>query len=214
MRTIALASLFMVLGIGAAESASAQAYCALRDPVRSIYKLFPEADNHVSIVREVSDEARQEVGRRLPFTLHSTELGTHTVYVVKREGKAEGVVHVRSERSDWGLVEVAWALDAELRIRGFEIQRCRSRERKAVESAAFSSQLIGASSSDLLRTMVGADGTIRRDALDVPPKAKKLAAALVRNGLKTLEVTPVVWGEDLAAHGIVAAAPGPATVAD
>ncbi len=199
----ALAALFLLAIPG---SAAGQAYCALRDPIRSIYRLFPDADSHVSIVREVSNEARQEVGRRLPFTLHSTELGTHTIYVAQHDGVAEGIVHVRSEPSEWGLVEVAWAIDTELRITGFEIQRCRSRQREAVEAEAFRNQLTGAS-SDELRRLIGSDGTIRAEVLEVPPEARVLAAALVRSGLKTLEVTPVVWAEDLAPRGFATASP-------
>ena len=213
MKLLSWTALALLLTFSSASISSGQAYCALRDPVRTLYKLFPEADSHVSIVREVSHDARQKVSDRLPFTLHSTELGTHTIYVVQRAGKAEGLVHVRSEHSDWGLVEVAWAIDPDLRIRGYEIQRCRSRHREEVESGKLADTLIGSSSAEL-QALIDANGAIDLGGLGVPTKAQPLARALIRSGLKTLEVTPVVWGADIAAHGIgTGVPPAPAAAA-
>ena len=65
---------------------------------------------------------------------------------------------------------------------------------------AFAARLEGASSARLAG-FLGESGAVREDRLGVPESAQALAAAVVRNGLKTLEVTPVVWGSDLAELG-------------
>ncbi len=188
--------------------AAAQAFCALRDPVRLVYQLFPEADAFSSIVREVDEDARDGVGDRLPFSLHNRELGQHTVYVVKRGDESLGVLHVRSERSRWGLVEIAWALDKDLRVRDFEFQRCRSRQRDAVEAPAFREQLRGRS-IDEIRAYISDDGTQIRGGFTAPEGAEALAKAVLRSALKTIVATEVVWGAELAKVGI-GAKPEPA----
>ena len=80
------------------EGVSAQAYCGLRDPVRNIYRIYPEADAYRSIVRSVDKRTRTLVSERLPFTLHFNELAKHTVYVAVKETLPVGLVHVRSEK--------------------------------------------------------------------------------------------------------------------
>ncbi len=182
--------------------ASAQAFCALRDPVAQIFGLFEEADGYRSEVRTVEPSVLQTVSERLGYGLHRSELGRHTVYVALREGHPLGVVHVRSERSRWGLVEVAWALDAELRVIDFAVQRCRSSLCKSVSGDAFRGLLRGRGFEEVA-ALVSKDG--RRLSAEgasvggVPARAASLAAAVVRNGLKTIVVTESLWSDVIAA---------------
>ena len=111
-----------------------QAFCSLRDPNREIFSLFPEADTYRSVARVVNDKKRIEMEKRLPFELHFSELGQHTLYLVQSKDKNIGLVHMRSEASKWGLIEVAWALDLDLNIRDFIFVRCRDRNRLAFEA--------------------------------------------------------------------------------
>ena len=206
--------IWIVLGFAGAallapERAAAQAYCALRDPVRAIYKFFPEADGYRSIVREVDEAARRAVGERLPFSLHQRELAQHTLYVATKGDAAIGVLHVRSERARWGLVEIAWAFDPSLRIRDFGFQRCRSAKRKEVEDDRFRAKFHGHDLATLLAWIDFETGEAN-ERFDAPDGAETLASAVLRSGLKTLAVTEVVWGEDLAALGIAAPPQQPA----
>ena len=120
-----------------------QAYCALRDPVSQIYELFPQATSYKSVVRTVDEQARRTLKTKLPFDIHFNEFGRHTLYVALKGSRPVGLVHVRSEKGRWGLIEVAWALDFNLTILDFRFQRCRSASRKTIEAEAFRSQLIG-----------------------------------------------------------------------
>ena len=181
-----------------APSPNAQAYCALRDPNGSIRELYPGSDSHRSIVRTVTNATRETLAKRLPFTLHFNELGKHTVYAVQRDGRPNGIVHVRSEPGSWGLVEIAWSLSLDLEVEGFRFQRCRDRNKRALETEEFARQLRGKSFADLL-SMMSADGNALVDgALEVPGAAEELALVVVRSALKTIAVTEVEWSEDLA----------------
>ena len=84
--------------------ANAQAYCALRDPAPQIYSLFPQATSFRSHVNVIDQKSRSDVGALLPFTLRTRELGQHTLYIAQAAARPVGLVHVRSEPSDWGLV--------------------------------------------------------------------------------------------------------------
>lgn len=176
--------------------ASAQAYCALRDPANSIYELFPKAQSYLSDVGTVTEEARKSVGEQLPFTLHFNELGRHTLYFPMRENEPIGFVHVRSERGQWGLVEIAWAIDMDMKITGFKFQRCRSRSRSTVETGSFYESVVGRSFRDL-RVMLTEDGKAIREGLLAPEVDAGLALSVLRCGLKTLVVTETTWAQEV-----------------
>ena len=108
-----------------------EAYCGLRDPIAMISKLYPNYQNYRSIVRTIDAQTRIEVSKRLPgMPLHFGELGRHTLYVINSSNKTAGFVHVRSEQTRWGLIEVAWAIDSEMKIIDYQFQRCRHSDRR------------------------------------------------------------------------------------
>lgn len=186
-----------LIGAGWASDARAQAFCALRDPVQTIYGFYPEATTYRSIVATVGEEARAAIAKRIRGGLHHGELGQHTLYVALAHGRPLGFVHVRTERTRWGLAEIAWALDLDVRVVDVRIQRSRSSSRAAVESAAFRAALRGQSDETLARFLLPG-----KDAVSVPGVAlteadQDLAAALVRSGIKTILATEQVWGDDI-----------------
>jgi hypothetical protein len=198
--TSRLASLvvFSLAGLGLAGRVEAQAYCALRDPVRALNEFYPAASGYRSIVRTIGADAREAVGSALPFGLHLSELGKHTLYVAFDHDRPIGLVHVRSEKGEWGLVEIAWSLDLELKVKGFRFQRCRSASRAALEQGAFEEQLSG-KGFDELRAMLSEDGqSLGTGKLTVPEGAELLAGTVLRSALKTILVTKEVWAADLA----------------
>lgn len=179
------------------HEAGGQAFCALRDPVTHIYQAYPTADSYRSIVRTVTEEVREKVGSELPFTIHFNELGRHTLYVPTQNSKPLGLLHVRSEKGAWGLVEIAWSFDVSMRIRHFSFQRCRSRQRKLIESDEFRKQILGKNMNEL-RALLNADGTaLAPNGIRVTPQADKLATTVVRSAIKTLSVTQHAWSMDL-----------------
>jgi hypothetical protein len=193
---MALMGFVLLSSFGAPEP---QALCALRDPVRQIARLFPDADAYESLVGTVGQETRQGVAKRLPFTLHFDELGRHTLYVAKKQERPVGLVHVRSEAGRWGLVEIAWALDMDLRVIGYEFQRCRDRSKSALTKGTGREAILHKGFQDLMGLMSDDGGALAQKVNFVPKSARPLAATVLRSGLKTIAVTESVWPDEIAA---------------
>ncbi len=180
--------LFLLVVVSAAvmpaTTASAQAYCALRDPVRTLYEAYPQADAHRSIIRTVSLQDRADIAQRLPFTIHFDEIGRHTLYVTLQDGEPVGLLHVRSERGRYGLSEIAWSLDFEGRVTGVAIQRSRDASLREAAKGRLAGELSGMGVPQLLRVL-------KRSSLTDAERV------LVRSGAKTSAVTSIVWEQDL-----------------
>jgi hypothetical protein len=189
-------AIFLVC-MGQSQVAHAQAFCALRDPVRMIFELYPTATNYQSIVARVGEQARTEIARQLDGSLHHSELGQHTLYVAVNGDKPLGLVHVRAERTKWGLAEVAWAIDLDLRVLDFRIQRARSPSRAAIESTAFRAGLRGKSAEALAEIVAPRGSGFEPREFRVANRDEDLAAAVVRSGLKAIVASQAVWGEDI-----------------
>jgi hypothetical protein len=176
----------------------ADAYCSLRDPVAQIQQLYPQKTNQRSIVKTVDSSTRNLVKLALPSNdLHFSELGRHTLYVAMKNTQALGYVHVRSEQSKWGLVEIIWALDKDLKIKDFTFQRCRSPKKKILDNEDFRNVFIGKSYEEL-KTLLSSDGkTANKILLDRAKGAPELASVVLRCALKTLLITDLLWGEEL-----------------
>ncbi len=178
--------------------AAAVAFCALRDPVRAIHSLFPNADSHHSVVRAIGPRVRDLVATQLPFTLHFNELGKHTLYVAKQSTTPVGFVHVRSELTEWGLMEIAWALNPDLSIRGLVFQRCRVPACNDESAAELRNSLGGKSSTELLR-LLSSNGSSLAEHASINAKIDPaLAVAAIRSALKTMAVTAVAWRDEVA----------------
>ncbi|GAW95318.1 MULTISPECIES: hypothetical protein [Colwellia] len=178
---------------------NAVAYCSLRDPVAQIAQLYPQKTNQLSIVKTVDDNIRAQVQIALPSNdLHFSELGRHTLYIAMKGQEVLGYVHVRSEQSAWGLVEIVWAIDKDLRIRDFVFQRCRSPKKKIAQHSDFKDIFIGKNYQEL-KQQLSADGiTAKPSVLSHAQGAAELANVVLRCALKTLLLTEILWGDELA----------------
>jgi hypothetical protein len=194
MKVIIILTLFLFF----TQNVYADAYCSLRDPVTQIKELYPQKTNQLSIVKTVDNNTRNLVKLALPSNdLHFSELGRHTLYVAMKNTDALGYVHVRSEQSKWGLVEIIWALDKNLKIRNFTFQRCRSPKKKLIDNKDFKNVFIGKSYEEL-KMLLSSDGiTANNILLDKAKGAPELASVVLRCALKTLLITDILWGEEL-----------------
>jgi len=176
----------------------ADAFCALRDPVAQIKLLYPTKTNQRSIVKRIDENIRQAVKTALPNNdLHFGELGKHTLYVALQGEKNLGYIHVRSEPSKWGLVEIIWAIDENYKIKNFLFQRCRSPNKKFVDNQIFKNMFIGKNLVQL-KTYLAKDGiTANQKLLSIVPQAPELTNVVLRCALKTLLLTELVWKEEL-----------------
>jgi len=181
------------------SNVSAIAYCSLRDPVSQIAKLYPQKTNQLSIVKTVDDNTRAQVKIALPSNdLHFSELGRHTLYIAMLGKNSLGYVHVRSEQSDWGLVEIVWAIDKELRISNFTFQRCRSpKNKKIAEGSDFKDIFIGKNYQELKELLSNDGVTANKYVLDKAQDAPELANVVLRCALKSLLLTEILWGKEL-----------------
>jgi hypothetical protein len=171
-----LVAIVVLLVCGA--PAMGQAYCAIRDPVTGIFKAFPEATSYRSITQTITPEHREAIASALPFTLHFNELGRHTVYLALKDKSPLGMVHVRSERSRYGLLEIGWVLGVDERVQSAYFQRCRDpRAEAAMESLL--PMLKDATFESLQRQLLASTSEDER--------------MLLRSGLKTLSVTWTAW---------------------
>lgn len=176
----------------------AQAYCGLRDPVAMIETMYPGYDNYQSIVRNVGDKVRTQVSERLPgMALHFGELGKHTLYVINQGNQVLGLVHVRSEQSEWGLVEIAWAINLDMSIKNFSFQRCRSRSREALESQPVRQYFSGKNLVSLIDDYDFNEGRPFPQYYQAVGVSDPLADVVLTCGLKTLLVTQLVWQQSI-----------------
>ena len=196
MTTIQL--LILLILVLSPATALGQAYCSLREPVRAMQNSFPDFANYRSIVREVDATDRANILETLPFTIHENELGTHTLYMVFADNdELMGIVHVRTERSRWGLTEIAWSFNSDLEIVGMHFQRSRDRNRKYIESEAFQKEIRG-KNFDELRALLTKDGkAINEAVLVIPSEGQELALNVIRSALKTISATQSVWNDSL-----------------
>lgn len=162
----------------------------------AVFHAFPEADSYRQIQRDVDRQTRTEVEQSLPFRLHFDELGKHTLLVAFRSRRPIGLVYLRSEESEYGLTEVAWAMSLDLRVLGFELPRCRNRHRRDLENSAFAKELAGRDSSQLV-AMFKSEPPVTSDTTRVPAGAEQLADLVLRSALKALRVAELVWHDDV-----------------
>jgi len=187
--------IFILTFIGHAHG---EAYCSLRDPVTQIRTLFPTKTNQLSIVKRVDERIRKQVKKSLPRNnLHFSELGKHTLYVALNKRKILGYVHVRSEQSQWGLVEIAWAINSDLTIKGFSCQRCRNPKRNLLEQPQFK-QLFIDKNFQQLKLMLSIDGTNAKNEITSQAQhSSELTSIVLRSALKTLLITDLLWSKEL-----------------
>lgn len=174
-----------------------QAYCALRDPVRQVYALFPTATSFRSVVKVVDENARTKVRENSPIDLHFNELGKHTLYVVYEKELPLGFIHVRSELSEWGLAEIAWALSPDLKILDYSFQRCRSIYRKALESDPIKQELRNKGFPELKNYVSKNKSESPTTLHGLPKGSKKLGQTVIQCALKTTLLTEIVWHSEV-----------------
>ena len=197
MKTLIIATITVILLLSSANIHS-KAFCALRDPVAQIYQLYPQADGYRSLVRTIADDTRQQVKQRLPgHELHADELGRHTLYVAMKNDQPMGIVHVRSEQSRWGLIEIAWAIDLNLNIKDFSFQRSRASGNEIVLKQQFKSLIIGKNFANLSAYIDKYGKVDHQEFKRKAQQAPELSYVVLINGLKTLLITEIAWAAEL-----------------
>ncbi len=183
------------IALATCQVANAQRVSELRDPQVEVFRAFPDADRYRTIPRDIDDDARREIEKRLPFKVHFDELGRHRLYVALRGIRPIGLLYMRTETSSWGLMEVAWSMTLDIRINKFRFQRCRNTMAPALQRSALNKLLANRSFPGLL-TLLDEHKNLLPNAA-VPRGAESLATTVVHSGMKAQVVTEVVWGNEI-----------------
>jgi len=173
------------------------AFCSLRDPVSAIQMLYAQGYEYRSIVASITDEDRLAVKEKLSFTLHQSEVGKHTLYIIYKDQKHAGFLQARSEWARWGLVEIAWGINLDRTIKGFYFQRCRSPECNDNTVKSINSVLQGKSFSELQALLSESGDSLSPAGEAVFKVAPQLALLTLHSALKTLAITDISWKNDL-----------------
>lgn len=179
------------------------AFCSLRDPISAIQMLYEEGSQVRSMVVIITEKNRNEVKQRLPFTIHLSEVGKHTLYVVYKNDEHKGFLQARSELAKWGLVEIAWAMNADQSIKGFYYQRCRSPQCNEPITKHINNVIQGKSFSQLKALLSENGETLSPEGKDSFKSAPSLALLTLRSALKTLAITDISWKEDIEKLSII-----------
>ena len=169
------------------------ANCALRNPDRQIYEMFPHAASYRSVVQKVDATVKPAIEERLGSRLAFVDLGKHTIYLVFREGVPLGFVHARSAVGKFGSVELVWAMDLDMMIKDFRVQRSREKHTNAIRSDNFRNLLIGRGVRQVCSLLSDSNKAIDTAALHLPADAGQIAHLAVICGAKTLIITDLAF---------------------
>jgi hypothetical protein len=176
---------------------AAGANCSLRNPDRQIYEIFPDATSYRSIVANVDERVKPVIEAALGSSVSFNDLAKHTIYVVLKNDVPLGFIHPRSEIGRHGTVELVWALDLDLRVRDFRVQRCREKHATVVEDEAFRRRLLGCDHHGLREFLTDSNTRIDAAKLSVPADAEPIVQTALLCEAKTLIITEAAFGEQL-----------------
>lgn len=187
-----------ILVVGFSQRVLAQANCALRAPERQIYAIFPDATSFRTLEAEVNEENRGALEKMIGSPLAPTDLGVHSAYIVLKGKVPIGFVHARSEIGSRGSIELVWAMDVDLTITEFRVQRSRERNTKTIESDSFRSAIVGRNLTGLRALLSNGNDEVDLSSLGIPADSAAIAHTAVLCALKTRVITEHVFGESIA----------------
>ena len=78
-----------------------QTFCALRDPVRMIYEMYPDATGYRSSVKTIDSDTSVKVRDLVGIALHGEELGRLNQTALFAGGTGDAVLLVENIDRDW-----------------------------------------------------------------------------------------------------------------
>ena len=182
-----------VMTCGSAHGAN----CALRNPDRQIYEIFPEATSYRSVVALVDADLRQRIEQQLGSDLSKSDVGKHTAYLVLKDSIPIGLVHARTEAGARGSIELVWALDLGMNIKDFRVQRSREKHSNVIKADAFRQKMIGLDLAGIQSLLTAGNDDIDVAALQIPPSATTIAHTVVMCAVKTRIITELAFPDSM-----------------
>jgi hypothetical protein len=168
-----------------------QAYCSLRNPSSQIVKFFPTNSGYKTTVGTIDKNVSENVSNIVGLKLHKNEIGRHKLYIVKKGTQTLGLVHSRSDLSEWGIVETVWSLNVDLTVSDYSFQRCRSSLKKDLLSKAYKSRIVGKNLYELKYLLKNLRSSHKNTEIN------SLLIVVVSAALKAITVTNICWQDDL-----------------
>jgi hypothetical protein len=185
-----LSTLFIFTHLG-----YSQGYCALRHPQSKINKLYPECQNFETLISTIDDQTRLDVEQHLGFPLYFYEIGRHNLYAIKKEDDLLGIIHARSEKSKWGLVEIIWSLDLNLNVDDFAFQRCRTSSKNRLLEDDFKKIIRGKNFTEIKAILKNLVNNELYQNLN--ENQKTLTKILLKSAIKTIALTEYSWADEI-----------------
>ncbi len=180
-----------VITCGSAHGAN----CALNDPARQIYEIFPEANGYRTVMALIDAELRQRIEQQLGSELSKSDLGKHTAYIVQKDLIPIGIVHARTESGARRSIELVWALDLGMNIKDFRVQRCREKQSEVIKADGFRQKMIGLDLAGIQGLLTAGNDDIDVAALQIPHSATRIAHAVVMCAVKTRIITELAFSD-------------------
>ncbi len=187
--------LIVMAGVLAAPGLAGAANCVLRNPSRQIEQMFPDFTRSRSFVVRVDDDVKRRIEKVLGSPLTQTDLGQHTAYVVLKGSVPIGFVHARTENGKRGSVELVWAMDLDLTIRDFRVQRSREKHTDLIKTDAFRETMTGRDLAGLRTMLTVGNDDVNLSMLGVPQSARSIAHCVVLCGIKTMIITELAFAD-------------------
>ncbi|MEN9812783.1 MAG: hypothetical protein B9S27_05035 [Opitutia bacterium Tous-C8FEB] len=173
--------------------AGAQTFCSVREPNRLIREMFPRHTGFRTEMLEITAETASKLPADLPFVFDRREVTRHPLFIVMEGERIVGYVQARTQPTRWGLTEYVWALDAQLALLDFRVQRSREPGADRLGQSRLAAVLRGLTLDQVRRRWSDAwlkELQSRQGQGDVCPT---LVEGAVAAGLKTIWLTQEIW---------------------
>ena len=171
------------------------AKCALCQPNRDIYSLFPEATSYRTVDGRVDEDTRKSIEGSLGRKLAFSDLGKTSMCVVFKDKAPLGFVHARSEIGRYGAIQLVWAIDLDLRVKELWVRRSREKDTARLRRARFRNKILGKGWREL-RSYLTKSGAASTPS---PTRAtrKLIEEKALISGIKTLLILERAFGSTL-----------------
>lgn len=140
--------------------------CVWRDPERTMTKLFPDAQDYLTVDRKLDAASIAAIEKILGEPLEETEKKEYSFYEIRAGKRSLGLVMALAGTGEYGTIETVVGVNPDGSIRGVYLQRIRERLRDQLSSDDFLIQFKGKTFKDdfSIKAVTGAETASREIA--------------------------------------------------
>lgn len=181
------------LVLAGAGEAAAQTFCSVREPNRLIREMFPRHTGFRTEMLEITVETASKFPADLPFRFDRREVTRHPLFIVMEGERVVGYVQARTQPTRWGLTEYVWALDAQLALLDFRVQRSREPGADRLDRSRLPGALRGLTLDEARRRWSPAWLGELQSKQGLGEVDRSLVEGAVAAGVKTIWLTQEIW---------------------